>query len=376
MTTTANRYRSIIEMIVRAPISPFARAVFRDFRSFDMPSNFELKMHIDAAIKWLERAHEMSPDDGVSHSYSIKGGWRPSYVETTGYIIETFYDLAARRNLPDYSVRAERMARWLLAAQLSDGSFPNREMNPGKGLVFDTGQDLFGLIRAYLETNDSVFLDAALKAGEWLVKTSDSEQRWTRSTAWALLQLHSIEPRDTFEEVARANLDWAITQQSEDGWFDCCAFEIDVSPFTHTIAYAARGLLESGRLLDDDRYLESASRVARATVKKVREDGFLPGQIGADGSIVDSYCCLTGNCQFAIVWIKLFHATGEACYRDAAKSALRYVMSRQPIDVEDPNVRGGIAGSFPIWGSYHRLQYPNWAAKFFIDAALMVEELF
>jgi hypothetical protein len=34
-------------------------------------------------------------------------------------------------------------------------------------------------------------------------------------------------------------------------------------------------------------------------------------------------------------------------------------------------VRGGIAGSLPIWGDYSRFEYPNWAAKFFADALLM-----
>ena len=31
-------------------------------------------------------------------------------------------------------------------------------------------------------------------------------------------------------------------------------------------------------------------------------------------------------------------------------------------------VRGAIAGSHPIWGRYSRFEFPNWAAKFFVDA--------
>jgi hypothetical protein len=30
-----------------------------------------------------------------------------------------------------------------------------------------------------------------------------------------------------------------------------------------------------------------------------------------------------------------------------------------------------VAGSFPIWGRYAPLSYPNWAAKFFVDALLL-----
>jgi folate-dependent phosphoribosylglycinamide formyltransferase PurN len=36
----------------------------------------------------------------------------------------------------------------------------------------------------------------------------------------------------------------------------------------------------------------------------------------------------------------------------------------------NPGIRGGIAGSSPVWGDYIRLAIPNWAAKFFIDALL------
>ena len=32
--------------------------------------------------------------------------------------------------------------------------------------------------------------------------------------------------------------------------------------------------------------------------------------------------------------------------------------------------RGGIKGSHPIWGGYDPFRYPNWAAKFFVDALL------
>jgi hypothetical protein len=36
-------------------------------------------------------------------------------------------------------------------------------------------------------------------------------------------------------------------------------------------------------------------------------------------------------------------------------------------------VRGGLKGSHPIWGRYMFGTYPNWAAKFLMDALLMEE---
>src|SRR5476651_125811 len=67
-------------------------------------------------------------------------------------------------------------------------------------------------------------------------------------TAWALLRLHQQKPTTDREAVARANLDWALSQ-ARGGYYDQNAFEADVAPFTHTIAYAIRGLLESGLLI-------------------------------------------------------------------------------------------------------------------------------
>jgi hypothetical protein len=105
---------------------------------------------------------------------------------------------------------------------------------------------------------------------------------------------------------------------------------------------------------------------------QIRPDGFIPGQIDTDGKPYSSYCCLTGNCQMAIVWLKLFERLGDERYYQAAADSLRYVMSCQDIQTSDPNIRGGIKGSHPIWGTYTRLSYPNWATKFFIDGLLML----
>ena len=74
----------------------------------------------------------------------------------------------------------------------------------------------------------------------------------------------------------------------------------------------------------------------------------------------------------AIIWLKLFEITRDRQYFTAAEKCLSYVRSRQDIVSNDLNIRGAIKGSYPIWGKYTRLSYPNWAAKFFIDAMLLL----
>jgi hypothetical protein len=340
------------------------------------------RAHLRAAEQWLARAHDHSTDGGVSYGYSIGRGWRPSYRETSGYIATTFFNLARDYGDERWRDRALRVCRWLLSVQNADGSFANPRYGSG-GIVFDTGQDLFGLVRAYEETRDPAFRRGAARAAAWLVAVADRDMRWTRHehldtphvyntrTAWALLRMNQVQFDAARERVARANLDWALIEQHASGFFAECAFEKGRDPFTHTIAYAARGLLESGALLEDARYVTSAQRCADAALARLHEDGFLPGEIAADGGSSASYCCLTGNCQFAIIWARLFDRTGEERYRQAVMRATDYVMRHQDIGTANADLRGAIKGSHPVWGGYAPFSLPNWPAKFFVDAMLL-----
>jgi hypothetical protein len=361
-------------------VTSFARRVAVDLGEARRPRR-DLDLHLREAEAWLERAHDAGGDGGVSYGWSLRGGWKPSYRETSGYILTTFFNLAEIRQRPAWRERALRIARWLVSVQNADGSIANPRYGPD-GIVFDTGQVLFGLVRAWRETQDLAFLAAARRAGRWLVDVADAERRWTRHehfgtphvynsrTAWALLQLDRASPDPELVAVARANLDWAVAEQ-RDGWFRHCAFRPGDAPYTHTIAYAIRGLLESGRLLGDERYLQAATAAARAMQGHVRGDGFIPGQVDEEGRARATYCCLTGNCQLAISWAKLHESTGDEGWRRSAILALDYVMSRQDVETRDENVRGAIAGSYPIWGRYAPLSYPNWATKFFVDAMIL-----
>ena len=363
------------------PFLTFAKLAIKDLLGI-RPRKADPAAHLLAAEDWLRHAHDQAPDDGVSYGYTVRGGWQPSYRETSGYIATTFFDLARDCDKPEYRERALRICRWLLSVQNKDGSFANPRYG-NEGIVFDTGQDLFGLVRAFEETGEAVFKDGALRAANWLVSIADGEDRWTRNehlntphvyntrTAWAVLRMNQVEYGAERERVARANLDWAVMEQQTNGFFDNCAFERGRAPFTHTIAYATRGLLESGKLLKDERYINAAQRCADAALERLREDGFLPGQISIDGAPAASYCCLTGNCQFSIVWSKLFDRTGDEKYKHAVIRALDYVMGCQDIETQDLNIRGAIKGSQPVWGRYAPLSFPNWPAKFFVDAMLL-----
>lgn len=364
------------------PVARFARVAVTDAFGQAPPPDQDSQRHLDATLEWLIRAQDRTVDGGVSYGYSLRGGWKPPYRETSGYILTTFFRAADALARPDLADRAVRIARWLLSVQNADGSFANPQYGD-EGIVFDTGQDLFGLVAAYERTGDEAFRAAAVRAGQWLVDTLGEDPMWRRHehkrtphvyntrTAWALLRLHQIEPAPQWVQAARTNLDWALSMQQESGFFAANAFEFGDVPYTHNISYAICGLQESGWLLDDARYVDAARRCSDAALALMRPDGFIPGQITHDGDARAGYSCLTGQCQLAIVWAKQYLTDADPRYRAAALASLDFVKRHHTTTGGPAATRGAVAGSAPIWGRYAPWSYPNWAAKFFTDALLL-----
>ncbi len=344
--------------------------------------------HLQGAIDWLCRAQDvregMEDAGGVSAGWSFEDGWLPSYPETTGYIIETFLSAAEILQRPELAERAKRMLDWELSIQLPSGAFPGHFGEAGsRPVIFNTGQIMHGLIAGYTRLGREKCLESAVRAGHWLREQQDSDGCWrrfehndtphvynTRAT-WALLATGLLARDRELTDAARRNLDWALTRQTASGWYASNAFTPSRAPFTHTIAYAIRGFLESGQLLGEERYLKSAMTAGRALADAQRKDGWLAGTY-QDGWVANAgYCCLTGLAQMSLNWIRLAQISGEDHFRDHAQSGLSYIKATQKLEDPDDAVRGGIAGSYPIWGDYSRFEYPNWAAKFFSDALMM-----
>lgn len=347
--------------------------------------------HLAATMGWLCAAQDATDDAGVSAFYDVRAGiWAPSYPETTGYIIPTFYDYARHSGDASYQQRAGLMADWLLTLQLEDGAFPIGPLWPDwqrAPIIFDTGQIIQGLVRAYDETGRPSYLAAAQRAGDWLAKVQDDDGCWRRFTslghihtynvraAWALLQLHHASQQEPHRRAAVANLEWALTQQDSDGWFRQAAFSPDEDPLTHTIAYTIEGLLESGLLLGDHRLVDAARHAADALRQRQAEDGYLRARYGRGWRSSLEWSCLTGNAQMAIIWLRLHQRTGDSAYQQAAVQAIQYLKHTQQRGAKLAGVAGGVAGSFPIYGGYEPYRYLNWAAKFFADSLLLQERV-
>lgn len=346
------------------------------------------RTHLQAAIDWMCRAQDQRngrPDaGGVSAGWSFEDGWLPSYPETSGYIVETFIAAAALLDRPELIPRAQRIIDWELSIQQDDGAFPGHFGEPGSSpVIFNTGQIMHGMLAGYLQLGREECLASAVKAGRWLARQQDTDGCWrrfehngvphtynTRGT-WALLATGLVAGEAELKRAAIRNLEWALSQQTASGWFATNAFTPDRQPFTHTIAYAIRGFLESGILLGDERFVMAACRAAEALAKAQRQDGWLAGTYADGWAPAASYCCLTGLAQMSLDWTRMAQHCGADELREPARRALGYLKKNHRLDDQDEAVRGGIAGSLPIWGRYSMFEYPNWAAKFFADALMM-----
>ncbi len=365
--------------------------VFRESAGLGRTELRDHQMHLEAAIQWLKHAQDMTPDDGVSQTYLVRSHrWAPSYPETTGYIIPTFYDYWKLSGDADCRDRAIRMTDWECDIQLPDGGVLAGALGDSdQPTIFNTGQVLFGWVRAFQEEKDERYRDAAAKAANWLCDVQDDDGCWrqfgsplttrninlynTRS-AWGLAEVHRITEEKRFLDAAVRNLEWALAQQQDNGWFPHNCLQDDAQPFVHTIAYAMRGFLEIGDYAQREDLLAAAVKVGDAVLRALPENGFLPGRFDAKWQPTVRWSCLTGDAQMAINWGRLYQITGESRFCDAVPRINRFTKSTQKLNGIQ-NELGGIKGSHPINGGYHPWQYPNWAAKFFADALIMEEAI-
>jgi uncharacterized protein YyaL (SSP411 family) len=370
------------------------RLVLRDLSGRRRRRGLEDDAHLDAAIQWLCRAQDATASGGVARSYCVAWhpwfrtrGWLPAYPETTGYIIPTMFDYARLRADDGVRQRAIAMAEWEIEVQMPSGAVQGGVIGMAPTpAIFNTGQVIFGWLRAAREAGEGRFVAAAERAGRFLLAHQDDDGVWRRDlsqyakpgrqtyntrTAWALIELAETTGNNEFRAAGVRNIEAALKQQHPNGWFEGNCLNDEDAPLTHTIAYATRGILESGALLGDERYLSAACAAAQALLRCQHADGSLCGRYDKQWRPRVRWSCLTGNAQVAIIWLRLAALVNEPAYIRAATRSLEFLASLQLLDAKDEGIRGGIAGAYPIYGDYGRLEYLNWAAKFFADGLML-----
>ena len=244
---------------------------------------------------WICRSQDEVGSGGVG-DYTFHG-WTPGYPEVTGYIIPTFWDYHELLGRDELAQRAIRMADWELRIQKAEGGFESLYEGEGQApVVFNTAQVIRGLTRTYLETREERYLDAAVRAGDWIVANQEPDGSWTKANylgmkrtydayaAAGLAQLATVTSDDRYASAARANGEFVLRHQRDNGWFDLCdnTPEGNATPSTHTLCYTVDGLLEMGEALGEDAFTAAAERAAAALLEAVDATGRLPGRFDSD----------------------------------------------------------------------------------------------
>ena len=340
-----------------------------------------------SVVDWILDAQR--PDGGIAAYYSFLTGYSESYPEVTGYIIPTLYDFGGLTGDPAACPAAERATRWLLSLQMPSGAFPGGLRGPdshAQPSVFNTGQILQGLVRAYAETRNAKILERAVAAGDWLAAIQQPDGSWSGLAAyqgaahtyysmvsWALAQL-ADESRDSRHAAAAdRNIDWVLAHVQPSGWID--GINLCGHPaYLHFIAYVIQGTLECGILRRRHDAIQAAAKPAWVLLRKFETHKQLLGTYEPDFRGGLRFTCLTGNAQMSCVWLRLYDVTGDLRYLNAALKMNE--MLKQLLPVKGcRGVVGGVAGSYPIWGAYQPMRFISWGCKFLADALMLERRL-
>ncbi|MDR2819181.1 MAG: methyltransferase domain-containing protein [Desulfovibrio sp.] len=367
-----------------------------DARENRILSDFE---HAQGCIEWLVQARSASKDGGVSSVYyPLRKAWGLSYPETTGYIIATLLAWSALTRDVRIGELAVALGDWELDIQSPCGG-----AGEPVGLVvsnprsFNTGQVLLGWMALFEATGEPRFIRAAERAGQWLIGNVDGQGRFVRNVyqgphsykarvAWALFELAAMTGDRKYARCATRITDWTLEQATESGWFRNISLTDDLQrPWTHLISYTLVGLVQIAHLAPegcDVDYIVKVLRKAALAISRAQEERSglrmpgapLPAQPGTydpDWKSADQWSCLTGNAQSAFFLYRLDPYVAEDLKAPCREIITDLKRVHYMDGIDDPDLRGGLAGSWPLGGGYCAWTLPNWGPKFFADALLL-----
>ncbi len=357
-----------------------------------------LKDRILAALQWLRRSIEVQGGRGSSAFYSpwrhpLKK-WAPAYPETTGYLLPTLARAEQYVDLPWITPLLSDCGEWLLEMALEEGAFPELYGHTGKPSLFNTGQILFGLVEMWHRSKDVRYQFAIERALEWMlaVRWSERPQPTYYSRAWwgALVAARSLGDGQAELDIAEV-LDELASRFRPNGALRAWGFAAHSRAYTHTIAYSLRGFYEAGKLLKRIDWADKVWNSLQQLEVLYRRHGKLAGMYDENWKGRYAFICVPGHAQLSVLYALVardlrrgfadFYPSGASL--SAPEGDAHVPMERMSRQLLRPllkvqrrrggeNLRGALPGSVPFWGPYQPLRYPNWAAKFFVDAVLCV----
>jgi len=359
----------------------YPKELFYAFKYMFNEKVFNNRIHIKLASDWL--VFMQNSDGGYSRKFSLINGRDKSYIETTGYIIPTLWNVGEYLKEKKYIDSAKKAGEFLLNFQNEDGSFS--EIDTNKPFAFDTGQCLIGLNFLYEKMQDKRFFESAKKAAYWLAKNQEEDGSWEKvaynqekhtyysRVAAAMFRFSLLENDEYIKNKALKHIKWVLDNQLENGFFRYASFIDKIPAYLHTIVYILEGLLDVYEITKDERVLKSVLKNSEKFKEiNLNRDLILCSQYDNNFNCVNNERCITGLAQWAGVCLRIFEITKDEDYQNLAISTLFYLKSKQI--QETTTLKGALPASVPFWGKYGGFDFVNWGNKFFIDALLLLEK--
>ena len=340
------------------------------------------RKRIMAAHDWLLKSIEVCEGNGSAAFYHPIKGWSKAYPETTGYIIPTLLELYKKTKENIFLEYAISCSDWLLTLQLKNGSFPGGVGGKEAPNVFDTGQIIFGLTAIYEFTEEKKYLNALKKAVIHLLEILESDGSWKKEAyiqnyipsyytrvIWAVLQADKYLKISDLKSKMKLALIFYLKRINSNCTIQNWAFNSKEKALTHTIAYTIRGFLESSLILEDEKMLAIAERIAEKLLEVVQANEKLAGSYDENWEGDYHFICVPGHFQMSIVFYRLYEITQKELY---LKWAFKLFKEGEKAQIMIPfkNIYGGFSGSYPVWGEYQRFKLLNWSMKFYLEADL------
>lgn len=295
------------------------------------------------AVDWIKR-HRIHGSGIAVHHKTITVS-----PEVTGYLITSLYNAGEKTLAMD-------LAKWEASIQKPDGAFAA----PGSHVsyTFDTAQ----VIRGFLSVLDDLpqLKENLVRACDFVEQQIDhnGEIRTPDDSIWnlpggrklsAYCNLYNIAPLleagrrlndQRYVDAARRALNFYKAKP------DLAEFKSDLGTLSHIFGYMMEALAEVGEIELAKKGLEQAWRIQKP-------DGLIPAYPGVE------WVCATGLAQLGI-------ASWMVGNREAASKALSYLEKIQ-------NAGGGFYGGYGRGVEYFPEKEISWANKFFIDLYLLVK---
>jgi len=364
-------------------------------------NSLDYKSAFNRSIDWLLYSFHINNNNGSSgwqsRTFHPFRGWSLPYPETTGYILVTLYDLLNDGHYREDEINGciKSSISWLLNLQLEIGAFPgghgkypnNFRLNSidyifnrkrkSMPSIFNTGQILRGLVRAYEDKETEILYISIKHATNYLCDSINNDGSW-KNDAYAgqsspsyfsyiakpILDSSNILQNEKSRELVLKSL-YRIIEKSNNtnDFIKSMSFPRQEIIHTHTLSYTIQGLLECLDFYNNDiknKTMQISNKIISKLLKFNNDKGFIPGGVYGDFRPDLSYSCLTGNCQIGLILLEMNDISKNQYYFDCAKNILDYTINNQ-------SKNGSIAGSYPFWGKYMSMRNPNWAVKYYLD---------